>query len=169
MLDRLRILEAEIAKFGKCPPALSSAEARPSGAAKEEKPSPASAPKIPETVPLAAPEELLRIKDDWKRIVTQIPDRLQKNIFENAVPLYDSVTAENKLFIELSDTVGELYIVNDDAKNSLMRIIEKMYGRHVDIELHMARDRKASLTPIGDVREGLKKIHMQVEETKEDG
>lgn len=165
--DRIRRLEMKVEELSRRPAVYAAPEDEKPEKAVASSGKTAEAKPDPEVVPLAAPEDLRKIKADWLSITGRLKDRLHRQILGEAVPQYDSSTAENKLYVEVPDTLGEL-CVTDEVRDTLMKIIEQTYGRHVDLELHLAKDHKSNLAPIGDVSTGISRINMPVEETEED-
>lgn len=80
-----------------------------------------AAPSAPEKKPeKAAPEDLQRIKENWKNIVMQTQGMF-KTFLTTAVPKYNGNTGENKLYVEFSNDLAQT-CVDDPDKNSCWKI-----------------------------------------------
>ena len=66
----------------------------------------------------AAPEELQKIKNNWKMIVGQT-EGMFKSFLSTAVPKYNGDTGENKLFVEFTNDLAQ-NCVEDPAKKELL-------------------------------------------------
>lgn len=82
----------------------------------------------------AAPEDLQRVKNNWKSIVGQT-EGMFKTLLITAVPKYNSSTGENKLYVEFSNDLAQ-NCVNDPGKKELLEaIIAGQIGKSVEVEL----------------------------------
>ena len=130
LLDRLRVLENKIEELSERPAvqvvkaAYDEREASQPAVVKKEKP------------PVAAPEDLKRIYSEWKMIVGQT-DGMFKNLLSTAVPKYNGETGENKLYVEFVNPLAQNYVDRPDGKEILEKLIEKRYGKHVEIEMRL--------------------------------
>lgn len=133
VLDRIRILEE---KMEQGIPVVSGANRNsgnmPGGAYPntEDHFEIAEAPK-PEK---AAPEDLQRVKNNWRSIVGQT-EGMFKSFLSTAVPKYNGSTGENKLYVEFSNDLAQT-CVNDPGKKELLEaIIAQQIGKSVEVEL----------------------------------
>lgn len=133
VLDRIRILEE---KMEQGIPVVSGAHRNsgnmPGGAYPntEDHFEIAEAPK-PEK---AAPEDLQRVKNNWRSIVGQT-EGMFKSFLSTAVPKYNGSTGENKLYVEFSNDLAQT-CVNDPGKKELLEaIIAQQIGKSVEVEL----------------------------------
>lgn len=75
-----------------------------------------AAPSAPEKKPeKAAPEDLQRIKENWKNIVMQTQGMF-KTFLTTAVPKYNGNTGENKLYVEFSNDLAQTCVDDPDKK-----------------------------------------------------
>ena len=135
MLERIRILEKKISE------GVTFIEASPKGQsgvhlAKKE------APKVEVKPPKAAPEDIVKVKNEWRMIVGQTSGLL-KNLLHTAVPKYNSQTGESKLYIEFTNNMAGHHVENPAVKEELENIILKRIGKHVDVEMSLANEPKA--------------------------
>ncbi len=89
-----------------------------------------------EKPPMAAPEDLQRIRSEWKVLVGQT-DGMFKNMLSTAVPKYNGQTGENKLYVEFSNPLAQNYVDRPDGRELLESIIEKRYGKSVQVEMRL--------------------------------
>ncbi len=82
----------------------------------------------------AAPEDLQRVKNNWRSIVGQT-EGMFKSFLSTAVPKYNGSTGENKLYVEFSNDLAQT-CVNDPGKKELLEaIIAQQIGKSVEVEL----------------------------------
>lgn len=131
LLDRLRVLENKIEELSERPvvpvvktPIYGNEEPTDEIAVKKGKP------------PVAAPEDLKRIYSEWKIIVGQT-DGMFKNLLSTAVPKYNGETGENKLYVEFTNSLAQNYVDRPDGKEILENIIQKRYGKYVEVEMRL--------------------------------
>lgn len=131
LLDRLRVLENKIEELSERPvvpvvktPIYGNEEPADEIAVKKGKP------------PVAAPEDLKRIYSEWKIIVGQT-DGMFKNLLSTAVPKYNGETGENKLYVEFTNSLAQNYVDRLDGKEILENIIQKRYGKYVEVEMRL--------------------------------
>ena len=133
VLDRIRILEE---KMERGIPVVSGANRNsgnmPGGAYPntEDHFEIAEAPK-PEK---AAPEDLQRVKNNWRSIVGQT-EGMFKSFLSTAVPKYNGSTGENKLYVEFSNDLAQTCVNNPGKKELLEAIIAQQIGKSVEVEL----------------------------------
>ncbi|MCH1984413.1 DNA polymerase III subunit gamma/tau [Ruminococcus sp. OA3] len=135
VLDRIRVLEDRIEQgvVVKAPDVQEM-----SGGCNEEKKQSANLPK-PEK---AAPEDLQRVKNEWRTIVGQT-EGMFRSFLQTAVPKYNGQTGEAKLYVEFSNSLAQNYVGNAEAAQRLADIIENQIGKSVELELILA-DREVS-------------------------
>lgn len=140
VLDRLRILEEKMergipvqaAAPGQIPAQAASAPGMPSGE-KQEAPKPSK----------AAPEDLQKIRAQWKMIVGQTSGMFRQ-FLQKAVPKYNGETGDARLFVEFQDSLGAMYVNRPEAVQELAQIIEQTTGKTVEIEMVLADQNKNS-------------------------
>ena len=144
VLDRLRVLEEKMeqgipvqavsaAAYGQAPaPAAVPQGAGPGQAAPAVRPS-----------EKAAPEDLQRIRAQWKMIAGQAGEPF-RHFLLNAVPKYNKETGEARLFVEFQDSLAGMYLDRPDARQELQQIIEQTVGKTVELELILADQKKNS-------------------------
>ena len=82
----------------------------------------------------AAPEDLQKIKNNWKMIVGQT-EGMFKSFLSTAVPKYNGNTGENKLFVEFTNDLAQ-NCVEDPAKKELLEaLITRQIGKSVEVEM----------------------------------
>ena len=134
VLDRLRVLEEQMEKG--IP--MAAVQSLPGYAGMNDgipvQPTQA-APSEPEKKPeKAAPEDLQRIKENWKNIVMQTQGMF-KTFLTTAVPKYNGNTGENKLYVEFSNDLAQTCVDDPDKKQLLEDLILQMTGKTVEVEM----------------------------------
>lgn len=110
----------------------------------------------------AAPEDLQKIKNNWKMIVGQT-EGMFKSFLSTAVPKYNGNTGENKLFVEFTNDLAQ-NCVEDPAKKKLLEaLITRQIGKSVEVEMLLKkRDSHKELAEIS-VDDILKQaVHMDI-------
>lgn len=110
----------------------------------------------------AAPEDLQKIKNNWKMIVGQT-EGIFKSFLSTAVPKYNGNTGENKLFVEFTNDLAQ-NCVEDPAKKELLEaLITRQIGKSVEVEMLLKkRDSHKELAEIS-VDDILKQaVHMDI-------
>lgn len=134
VLDRIRVLEEQMEKG--IP--MAAVQSLPGYAGMNDgipvQPTQA-APSAPEKKPeKAAPEDLQRIKENWKNIVMQTQGMF-KTFLTTAVPKYNGNTGENKLYVEFSNDLAQTCVDDPDKKQLLEDLILQMTGKTVEVEM----------------------------------
>ena len=166
LLERIRVLEEKLEKWESNPPVLMTGQtgvAFYNGASgnKEGANLQKAAPKK-EKPPMAAPEDLQRIRAEWKTLVGQT-DGMLKTMLNTAVPKYNGVTGENKLYIEFANPLAQNYVDRPDAKHFMEELIAARYGKSVEVEMRLAgQDQNQALSEISVDEQIREKIHMDV-------
>ncbi len=120
-------------------------------------------------LPNAAPAELRQICADWKRLVAAMPEGpVRAQLKAEAVPQYNAETLENKLYIELrstkySEQMNRVLVDHPEYREEIERFLEKQYGKHIDVELHLKENRSAQLKTV-DVDRQLEELGISFEE-----
>ncbi len=133
LLDRVRVLEQKIeqgipvmtAKAGQ--DIRRPAESAGQKSQEEKKP------------PKAAPEDIRRIKSNWKSIVGQTTGMF-KSFLNRAVPKYNGSTGENKLYVEFYDDLAQTCVNDPEKKALLEEIITEQTGKSVEVELVLKKE-----------------------------
>ena len=119
-------------------------------------------------LPDAAPEDLKMICSDWRQLVSAMPEGpVRTQLKADAVPQYNAETLENKLYIELRSTLysgpmNKVLAEHDDYREEIERFIEKRYGKHVDVEIHLKEHRAENLRTV-DVDRQLEEFGIEFE------
>lgn len=135
VLDRIRQMEAKIEELYERP-AVPVAAYPVSFSGTGEEQAAALVPKKKERPPMAAPEDLQRIRAEWKMLIGQT-EGMFKSMLSTAVPKYNGQTGENKLYVEFSNPLAQNYVDRPDGKELLERIIERQYGKSVEVEMRL--------------------------------
>lgn len=158
MMDRLRQLEKKIEELYQRPVAVAAA---PNTYVQTEV---HSEPAKIEKPPAAAPEDLQKIRSEWKIIVGQT-EGMFKNMLSSAVPKYNGQTGENKLYIEFTNTLAQNYVDRPEGRKILEEIIAKRYGKTVEVEMRLQKqnggEHLADITVDEQLRQ---KIHFDIVE-----
>ena len=103
LLERIRVLEEKLEEWENNPPVQIGAQPGSVmyGGAVGSDPAAVQTKAAPqkEKPPVAAPEDLQRIRADWRALVGQT-DGMLKTMLNTAVPKYNGATGENKVFID---------------------------------------------------------------------
>lgn len=158
MLDRLRQLEKKIEELSQRPVAAVAAPNTYIPAAVHSEPAKVEKP------PAAAPEDLQKIRSEWKIIVGQT-EGMFKNMLSSAVPKYNGQTGENKLYIEFTNTLAQNYVDRPEGRKILEEIIAKRYGKTVEVEMRLQKQNGGEYLADITVDEQLRqKIHFDIVE-----
>ena len=110
----------------------------------------------------AAPEDLQKIVANWKVIVNQTT-AVFKQMLLKSVPKYNGETGAPILFVEFQDFLGQKYVDDPESKAELIRIIEEVTGKTVEIQMLVANQHQhtnlSQITVDQAIREN---IHMDV-------
>lgn len=130
VLDRIRQLEKKIENgtFVQAVPAGSAGEAAnmPGRGANPETPEKPAAVR-------AAPEDLKRIRAEWKKIAGMTREPLHAYL-EKAVPKYDSASGSNVLYLSMEDDISRTQVNDESRREELKAVIRELTGREVEIE-----------------------------------
>lgn len=157
LLDRIRLLEEKIEQgvpAAVSQPVVAGGMSYKTAEAPKEKPKPAK----------AAPEDLRRVRAEWKFIIAQVESGMLRQYLHRSIPKYDGETGDPKLFIEFQDKNAQRYLTNEEVKQEIEGIIEERVGKTVEVEMLIANAHKhETLTEI-NLDEVLKEaVHMPVE------
>ena len=164
LYGRIRQLEEQMEAI------LSGMTALPSKAETPPKPK-EQPPEDAVPLPDAAPDDLKKVVSGWKQLIAQMPDGLLKNRLKEAGrPQFQEESLENRLYVELNSVTNptaDLLLTDkdhiDENRRELERFIERMFGFHIDVELHAAESRPSGVKNI-DIRETMRNnIMMDVE------
>lgn len=170
VLDRLRVLEEQMEKG--IP--MAAVQSLPGYAGMNDgipvQPTQA-APSAPEKKPeKAAPEDLQRIKENWKNIVMQTQGMF-KTFLTTAVPKYNGNTGENKLYVEFSNDLAQTCVDDPDKKQLLEDLILKMTGKTVEVEMLLKKTnmhQDLAEISVDDILKQTVHMNIVVEEEPED-
>ena len=115
----------------------------------------------------AAPEDLQKIRSEWRSIVSEVSGGFKKQMLLEAVPKYNIKENDNRLYVEFQNENAERCAKDEALKESLAGIIRRRYKISVEIEMHLSGEPKSHLREI-TVEEQLRRIRMPIEEVKED-
>lgn len=170
VLDRLRVLEEQMEK--RIP--MAAVQSLPGYAGMNDgipvQPTQA-APSAPEKKPeKAAPEDLQRIKENWKNIVMQTQGMF-KTFLTTAVPKYNGNTGENKLYVEFSNDLAQTCVDDPDKKQLLEDLILQMTGKTVEVEMLLKKTnmhQDLAEISVDDILKQTVHMNIVVEEEPED-
>ena len=128
LLERIRALEDKMEK-GMAPLERRAPSPEKFAYAAGEKPEPERPAALK-----AAPEDLRRIKEQWRKIVNQTTAPL-KIYLQEAVPKYDGETGESRLFVEFSDRTACLYVNRTEKIEELENAIQAVIGKAAQVEI----------------------------------
>lgn len=121
-------------------------------------------PKAPEKPARAAPEDLKRVRAEWRMIIGQVESGMLRQYLQRSIPKYNSETGEAKLFVEFQDKNAQMYLEHEDAKKEIETIIEERIGKSVEVELVISENHKHEALAQIDLDTILKEsVHMPVE------
>ena len=110
----------------------------------------------------AAPEDLQKIKNNWKMIVGQT-EGMFKSFLSTATPKYNGNTGENKLYVEFTNDLAQNCVEDPTKKELLEALIARQIGKSVEVEMLLKkRDSHKELADIS-VDDILKPaVHMDI-------
>lgn len=158
VLDRIRILEDKMESG--VPVQASASSGKEALPQKQEE----AEVKEPIKPPVAAPEDLQYIKQNWKSLIRETSG-LFYQMLQNSVPKYNGDTGEPKLYVEFQSYLAQACIDNPENAVTLSNIIQKKLGKSIELELIIKRDNKEARTGLAEISvdDILKdKIHMDV-------
>ena len=161
ILDRLRVLEDKIenGNFAVAPMDFPTGENYGTADGFVRTPSAPVREKKPEK---AAPQDLQRIRQDWRAIVGQTSGMF-KTLLAKAVPKYNGVTGENKLYVEFTDELAERAVADPAKKAILENVIADYIGKSVEVEMVLKKENTNQQLSDISVDDILKQaIHMDV-------
>ena len=159
VLDRIRILEDKMESG--VPVQASASSGKEALPQKQEEEAEVKEPIKP---PVAAPEDLQYIKQNWKSLIRETSG-LFYQMLQNSVPKYNGDTGEPKLYVEFQSYLAQACIDNPENAVTLSNIIQKKLGKSIELELIIKRDNKEARTGLAEISvdDILKdKIHMDV-------
>lgn len=116
----------------------------------------------------AAPEDLQKIRAQWKTIVGQTSGMFRQ-FLQKAIPKYNGETGDARLFVEFQESLGAMYVDRPEAAAELQRIIEQTTGKTVEIEMVLAdRGKNGVLSEISLDSVLEEAVHMPVEYEEEE-
>lgn len=168
LLDRIRVLEDKIEQgsFVISNSDMAVSQSRLQYGAEVFAPEQLVSEKKPEK---AAPEDLQRVKKEWRSIVGQTSGMF-KTLLTTAVPKYNGTTGENKLYVEFSNDLAQNSVEDPAKKELLEAIIARQIGKSVEIEMILKKGNTRQELADISVDDILKQaIHMDVivEESEE--
>lgn len=96
----------------------------------------------------AAPEDLQRIRASWKTIVGQTSGMFRQ-FLQNSIPKYNGETGDPRLFVELQDSLGSIYVDRPEAAKEIQEIIQNTIGKTVEVQLVLS-DHNSSV-PLSEI------------------
>ena len=133
LLERIRTLEEKMERGIPVQEAGGAAHRGADMTEQARQPAEAEAPAVQK----AAPEDLKRIREQWRKIVNQTTPPL-KIYLQEAVPKYDGNTGESRLFVELSDRTACLYVNRPEKIAELEEAIRTVVGKAAQVEIVLA-------------------------------
>ena len=126
LLERVRQLEKKMEEGVFLQQPQTAAESFPRQAA-------APAQSMPEAPAKAAPEDLKRIREQWRKIAGMTSQPLSTYL-SGAVPKYDGSTGSSKLFLEVADRLRREQINEPERIGELKRVILQVTGKDAEVE-----------------------------------
>lgn len=158
LLDRIRILEEKMEQGipVSVQPQSTQGGTMVAATAEPAKPRPKPAK--------AAPEDLKRVRAEWKFIIAQVGSGMMRQYLHRSIPKYNGETGEAKLFIEFQDKNAQFYLEKEEAKQEIEGIIEERIGKTVEVEMLIAEGHKHDALEEIDLDAILKEaVHMPVD------
>ena len=159
LFDRIRILEEKMEQGIMVAPQNVNANSYTAGKSSLAEPVEQAPAKKPEK---AAPEDLQKIVANWKVIVNQTT-AVFKQMLLKSVPKYNGETGAPILSVEFQDFHGQKNVDDPESKAELIRIIEEVTGKTVEIQMLVANQHQhtnlSQITVDQAIREN---IHMDV-------
>lgn len=152
LLDRIRVLEQKMEEgirlAAAMPPTTPGGRAPFGSSEGTEGARGAREPQPSQPPPKAAPEDLRRIKGQWKKIVAQTTQPL-RTYLQVAVPKYDGAREDSILFLEFSDQNAHMYVSQPGKLEEIQGAIRQVIGKEAQIEVVLDQQ---------DSRQGLREI-----------
>ena len=121
---------------------------------------------MPEEPPeKAASEDLQKVMQNWRSIISTAPEKRFKTVLASAVPKYDSSGDDPRLFVVFSDFLGEPYLQDAQKKEELEKIIAGKIGKSVEVKFVLQADEHLNTGKLSriNVEDALKQIHAEIE------
>ena len=121
---------------------------------------------MPEEPPeKAASEDLQKVMQNWRSIISAAPEKRFKTVLASAVPKYDSSGDDPRLFVVFSDFLGEPYLQDAQKKEELEKIIAGKIGKSVEVKFVLQADEHLNTGKLSriNVEDALKQIHAEIE------
>ena len=121
---------------------------------------------MPEEPPeKAASEDLQKVMQNWRSIISAAPEKRCKTVLASAVPKYDSSGDDPRLFVVFSDFLGEPYLQDAQKKEELEKIIAGKIGKSVEVKFVLQADEHLNTGKLSriNVEDALKQIHAEIE------
>ena len=121
---------------------------------------------MPEEPPeKAASEDLQKVMQNWRSIISAAPEKRFKPVLASAVPKYDSSGDDPRLFVVFSDFLGEPYLQDAQKKEELEKIIAGKIGKSVEVKFVLQADEHLNTGKLSriNVEDALKQIHAEIE------
>jgi DNA polymerase-3 subunit gamma/tau len=155
LLERIRALEDRIEQGVFLQKEEKKADFRP-----EEQRDPEKSTAPPAAV--AAPEDLKRIREQWRKIVNATLPPL-KLYLQESVPKYDGQTGDARLFVEVPDQTAFLYVNRPEKTEELKAAIRTVIGKTAEVEIVRADSPHKGLTEIPVEEKLREEVRMPVE------
>ena len=113
----------------------------------------------------AASEDLQKVMQNWRSIISAAPEKRFKTVLASAVPKYDSSGDDPRLFVVFSDFLGEPYLQDAQKKEELEKIIAGKIGKSVEVKFVLQADEHLNTGKLSriNVEDALKQIHAEIE------
>ena len=113
----------------------------------------------------AASEDLQKVMQNWRSIISAAPEKRFKTVLASAVPKYDSSGDDPRLFVVFSDFLGEPYLQDTQKKEELEKIIAGKIGKSVEVKFVLQADEHLNTGKLSriNVEDALKQIHAEIE------
>ncbi len=127
-----------------------------------EKPKEAQKKEEKKLIKKAAPEELVKICQNWRRITGEINGPVLRSYLDKSEIKYNGATGESKLYIVVSDETDFEYLKKEDYREEIKLAIEKTANRAVDIEI-VKKNNNKELAEIPIMQKVQEMVNMPVE------
>lgn len=118
----------------------------------------------PEVYEKAAPEDLQKVMQNWRSIISDVPEKRLKTVLAGAVPKFNTEGEDDRLFVVFSDFLGEPYLQSQEKEEELEQIIAAKIGREVKVKFLLQPDEHISGKKLAKIQvdEAMKLIHADI-------
>ena len=160
LMERIRLLEERVEELSSRPAVYAPAEAAPA----EKTPEPEQEEEV--SYGPAAPEQLQRIKAEWKEILKD-PNLAKRRVdvmqLDGCHLKFDPEAEDPRIFIELKEGYGERTVKDTSFRLLVENAIARRIGGAVSVEMYEAKEKRNGLYRV-TVDQQLARIGMPIEE-----